>query len=300
MPDLPMTPHLDLRREMIDAGLLIATGIDGVVGRSAVFEDVLMRFDAVIRRWGIENGAETVHFPPVMNRAQLETNGYLKSFPQLAVALHGFRCEGEGHHAPPYPEDLATGLMMVPAACYPIYPMVAARGPLPKGVLFDIHSWCFRREPSADAPRLQSFRMHEYVRIGPPAEVIAFRESWIEAAQALYTSLELPFTLDVANDAFFGRTGRVLASGQRERNLKFELLIPVTSEEAPTACCSFNYAEDRFADVWRIAMADGSKAHCACVAFGMERTTLALFRHHGFDSARWPKDVRRVLYGEAG
>ena len=287
----------DLRSEMVAAGLLIGTGIDGVLGRGAVFEDVLTRFNAVITRWGVENGAEAVHFPPVMNRAQLERNGYLKSFPQLAVSLSGFRCEGNGHHALPYPEDLPTGLMMVPAACYPLYPMVAARGALPaEGALFDIHGWCFRREPSQDAPRLQSFRMHEFVKLGQPADVIAFRESWIESAQALYTALELPFTLDVANDAFFGRTGRVLASAQREKNLKFELLIPVTSEEEPTACCSFNYAEDRFTETWQIAMADGARAHCGCVAFGMERTTLALFRHHGFDPERWPTGVRRMLF----
>ncbi|HKF64099.1 MAG TPA: hypothetical protein VKB42_22180 [Dongiaceae bacterium] len=183
----------DLRSEMVAAGLLIGTGIDGVLGRGAVFEDVLTRFNAVITRWGVENGAEAVHFPPVMNRAQLERNGYLKSFPQLAVSLSGFRCEGNGHHALPYPEDLPTGLMMVPAACYPLYPLVAARGALPaEGALFDIHGWCFRREPSQDAPRLQSFRMHEFVKLGQPADVIAFRESWIESAQALYIALELP------------------------------------------------------------------------------------------------------------
>ena len=71
----------DLRSEMVTAGLLIGTGIDGVLGRSAVFEDVLIRFDALITRWGVANGAEVVHFPPVMNRAYLERNGYLKSFP---------------------------------------------------------------------------------------------------------------------------------------------------------------------------------------------------------------------------
>jgi seryl-tRNA synthetase len=283
----------DLRSDLLEAGLLIGTGVDGVVGRGGVFERVLMGFDALISRWGLENHAERVHFPPVMSRAHLEKNGYLKSFPQLAAALHGFQCDAHGHVGE---EDLPTGLMMVPAACYPIYPMVAARGALPEGgALFDIHSWCFRREPSEDVPRLQSFRMHEYVRMGTPEEVLSFREAWIERAQALYASLQLPFTLDVANDAFFGRTGRILASSQRERNLKFELLIPVTSETDPTACCSFNYAEDRFTEIWGIGLADGTRAHCGCVAFGMERTTLALFRHHGLDPAEWPVAVRDLL-----
>jgi len=283
-----------LRCDLVDARLLIATQVDGVVGHSAMFEDVLLRLNTVISRWGSKHGAETVQFPPVMNRAHLERNGYLKSFPQLATALHGFTCNGHGHATG---EDLPTDLMMVPSACYPIYPMVAARGPLAAGgALFNIQSWCFRREPSKDAPRLQSFRMHEYVRLGTAEDVLAFREAWIDEAQAFCDSLHLPFRLDVANDAFFGRAGRLMASSQRERNLKVELLIPITSETEPTACCSFNYAEDHFTEAWEIAMEDGSKAFSGCIGFGMERTTLALFHHHGFNPERWPEEVRRVLY----
>jgi seryl-tRNA synthetase len=139
--------------------------------------------------------------------------------------------------------------------------------------------------------------MHEYVRLGHADDVLGFQQALMESAQALYRALELPFKLDVANDAFFGRTGRLMASSQRDRKLKIELLIPVISDEAPTACCSFNYAEDRFSEVWQILMEDGTKAHSACVAFGLERTTLALFRHHGLDPARWPAGVWKVLEG---
>ena len=204
----------NLRCELIDAGLLIGTGVDGVVGRGAVFEDVLTRLNAVIVRWEQERGAETVHFPPVMNRMHLERNGYLKSFPQLAAAVHGFTCNDHGQTTG---EDLSTGLMLVPAACYPIYPMVADRGKLPPGgALFNIQSWCFRREPSSsDAPRLQSFRMHEYVQLGTAEDVLAARERWIHQARSMVDSLMLPYHIDIANDPFFGRTGRLVASSQR-------------------------------------------------------------------------------------
>ena len=108
-------------------------------------------------------------FPPVVSRALIEKSGYLKSFPQLAAAIHGFTCD---HRGMVTDEQMATDLMMVPSACYPIYPMVADRGPLPPGgALFHIQSWCFRREPSADAPRLPSFRMREYVRLGTAEDV---------------------------------------------------------------------------------------------------------------------------------
>jgi seryl-tRNA synthetase len=285
----------DLRCDLVDAGLLIATGVDGVVGRGAIFEDVLQRVAAAILSWRCARGAEKVYFPPVMNRAHLERNGYLKSFPQLAGALHGFTCNDHGHAKG---EDLPTDLMLVPAACYPIYPMVAARGPLPLGgTTFHVESWCFRREPSKDAPRLQCFRMHEYVRLGTEDDVLSAREDWIIEARAMADSLQLPSSMEVANDPFFGRAGRLMASSQRERNLKFELLVPISSETEPTACCSFNYAEDRFTDAWQIVMQDGSRAFSACIGIGMDRLTLALFHHHGFDPERWPDSVRAVLYG---
>jgi seryl-tRNA synthetase len=285
----------DLRTELVEAGLLFPTGVDGVLGRSAMFETVLEQVNKAVSGWGREAKAEAVHFPPVMSRTQLERNGYLKSFPQLAAELHG--CITPPPGSEPDAAVSQTGLMMVPAACYPIYPMLASRGALAAdGALFDIYSWCFRHEPSIEPARLQSFRMHEYVRVGRPSDVAAFRESWMKMAAEIYQSLRLPHELIVSNDAFFGRSGRLMASSQRERNLKFELVVPVNNEREPTACCSFNYAEAHFTEAWDIRMSDGSHAHSACVGFGMERTTLALFRHHGLDPERWPADVRSVLF----
>ena len=65
-----------------------------------------------------------------------------------------------------------TDIVLTPAACYPLYPVAAARGPLPaEGRLFDLQSYCFRHEPSVDPARMQMFRMREYVRIGTPEQV---------------------------------------------------------------------------------------------------------------------------------
>ena len=139
------------------------------------------------------------------------------------------------------------------------------------------------------------FRMRDYVRIGTPDQVVAFRKNWLERGQALITSLGLPFNVDVANDPFFGRAGRVMASSQRDLGLKFELLVPVNSEENPTACLSFNYHQDHFGTTWGIKTAEGETAHTACVGFGMERVAIALFRHHGLDVDKWPAKVRDAL-----
>ena len=89
----------------------------------------------------------------------------------------------------------------------------------------------------------------------------------------------------------------MLANNQRDQNLKFELLIPVTSTAKPTACLSFNYHQDHFGSTWGLKTADGEVAHTACVGFGLERIALALFAHHGLDTAEWPEPVRKALWG---
>lgn len=188
--------------------------------------------------------------------------------------------------------------MLAPAACYPLYQAVARRGPLPaQGRVYDLNSYCFRREPSKDPARMQMFRMREYVRIGTPEQVVAFRAMWMERGQKLIETLQLPFTVDVANDPFFGRAGRMMASSQRDQGLKFELLVPIESVEKPTACLSFNYHQDHFGATWGIRTAEDDVAHTACVGFGMERVTLALFKHHGLNTTQWPDGVRKALWG---
>ena len=291
--------------KLLHKGLLIETGIDGLYGRSGLFEQVIDGFDRLISRTGADQKAEVLRFPPGMNRVLFEKSGYLKSFPQLAGTVHSFGGNDKDHAIlldrlaegqPWWDKQEMTDIVQTPAACYPLYPTAAKRGPLPEdGLIFDLNSYCFRHEPSKEPTRQQMFRMREYVRIGTPDQVVAFRKNWLERGQALIAKLGLPFNVDVANDPFFGRAGRVMASSQRDLGLKFELLVPVNSEESPTACLSFNYHQDHFGSTWNIRTAAGETAHTACVGFGMERVAIALFRHHGLDVDKWPAEVRDAL-----
>ncbi|HMN72742.1 MAG TPA: amino acid--[acyl-carrier-protein] ligase [Rhodoblastus sp.] len=291
--------------KLLHRGLLVDTGIDGLYGRSGEFEQVIDGFDRLISKTGADQKAEVLRFPPGMNRALFEKSGYLKSFPQLAGTVHSFAGNDKDHallldrlaeRQPWWEKQEITDIVLTPAACYPLYPTAAKRGPLPEdGLIFDLNSYCFRHEPSKEPTRQQMFRMREYVRIGTPDQVVAFRKNWLERGQALIAKLGLPFNVDVANDPFFGRAGRVMASSQRDLGLKFELLVPVNSEENPTACLSFNYHQDHFGSTWDIRTAAGEIAHTACVGFGMERVAIALLRHHGLDIAKWPAEVRDAL-----
>jgi len=190
----------------------------------------------------------------------------------------------------------ATNLVLSPAACYPVYPIAASRGQLPQGGLrFDVAADCFRREPSRHLDRLQSFRMREYVCIGTPDDVSAFRDRWMERAQGIARDLGLTFRVDYASDPFFGRVGQMKAVSQKQQSLKFELLVPLRSEEQPTACMSFNYHREHFGTTWDIQDANGEPAHTGCVAFGMDRLAVAMFHTHGAEPATWPSKVRDLL-----
>jgi seryl-tRNA synthetase len=288
----------------IAAALFRPMGVDGVYARTALYEGVVEGLTAYISRLR-DPRAEVMRFPPVMSRAQLEKSGYLKSFPNLlgcVCALHG--TEAEIHGAVARFEsggDWTTSLtpadlVLSPAACYPVYPIAAARGAMPAGgLLFDISADCFRHEPSRSLDRLQTFRMREFVRIATPDEITEFRDSWMARAPALADDLALPAKIDVANDPFFGRVGQIMAVSQRQQALKFELLIPFQKDASPTACMSFNYHRDHFGTVWGIRDSGGEPAHTGCVAFGIDRLAVALFSNHGLDTAKWPAAVRKTL-----
>lgn len=279
-------------------------GADGVYARTALYEGIVEKLAALISGHR-EEGTEVFRFPPVMSRSQLEKSGYLKSFPNLlgcVCALHGTEREildavTRFDRGGSWTESLSPAdLVLSPAACYPVYPIVAARGALPAGgLVFDVAADCFRHEPSKHLDRLQSFRMREYVMIGAPDDVAAFRERWMERAQGIARDLGLTFRVDTASDPFFGRVGQIKAVSQVQQALKFELLVPLRSEESPTACMSFNYHREHFGVTWDIKDANGEPAHTGCVAFGMDRLAVALFHTHGTDLARWPESVRTLL-----
>jgi seryl-tRNA synthetase len=297
------TAYRTYQEELVGAGLLIPLGAPGLYGRSGVFEGVIEHFERYITRCGASLGPEVMRFPPLLSRRHYLGTDHVQNFPNLMGSVHSFTGDERRHLAllekqqkgEDWAADLAaTDLMLTPAACYPLYPTAA--GTLPAGGrTVDLRSFVFRREPSDDPARMQAFRQREYVRLGSPAQALAHRNYWLERAEEMLRSVGLDARPVVANDPFFGRGGRMMAAAQKEQDLKYELVAPVATAERPTAVASCNYHLDHFGHAFGIRTADGRPAHSACVGFGLERIALALFRAHGFDPARWPAGVRRVL-----
>jgi seryl-tRNA synthetase len=299
----PPEAHQDRDATLLDQ-LFRPMGVDGVYARTQRYEEVIDGLQRLVD--GLRpSDAEIFRFPPVMSRRMVEKSGYLNSFPQLlgcVCCLHGTEqdilsaVDRANAGADWTRETASADLVLSPAACYPVYPIAAARGAAPAhGYVFDVAADCFRHEPSRELDRLQSFRMREFVRIGAPDDIVAFRAHWIETAQGVAARLRLPFSVDEASDPFFGRVGQFKATTQKLQALKFELLIPLRAGKAPTACMSFNYHRDHFGKTWEIVDAAGEAQHTGCVAFGMDRLALALFSNHGAETAVWPEDVRAAL-----
>ena len=206
--------------EDILAKLFQPTGVDGVHSRTGAYEDVvdgLGRYINTLR----PVGAEVFRFPPVVSRKLIEKSGYLKSFPNLlgcVCALSGDEAHIEGavdrflEGGESWTADVeATDLLLAPAACYPIYEIAERRGTPPAaGFLYDVAGDCFRREPSRAIDRLQSFRMREFVAIGAPETIRAFRQHWIERAPEIAGALGLAHRIETASDPFFGRAGAMV------------------------------------------------------------------------------------------
>jgi len=288
---------------LVEHKLIIPVGVPGAFGRGAVFEDVLRRFDAAVSRIAKDDGAEQMLFPPILDRRVFEKSEFLDSFPQLAGSVFSFAGTDAQHaelrdrvrEGRPWSDlQSMTGVVLSPAACYPVYPSFT--GTLSEaGRLVDMQNWVFRHEPSPEPTRMQAFRVREFVRAGAPDVVVRWRDMWLARGLSLLRSLGLHAGSVAASDPFFGRAGRMLAASQREQELKFEVVVPILSEEVPTAVCSFNYHREHFGKIFDIHTSDGQIAQTACLGFGMERVVMALFAAHGFVPAEWPEAVREVL-----
>ena len=298
-------------QDLIGHRHVLPSGEPGLYGRGPVFEEVRTRFDELVTRISAQDKPETPRFPPFIPKRTMEKTGFLKSFPQLCGVVFSFTGNDaaaldlveRANRGDDWSTHLSmTRMVLVPAACYPAYPAMALRGPLPKGgATLDLGGcYVFRNEPSGDPARLQVFHQREMVRIGEEEEVLAWRETWMNRAKNIFEQIGLCATLDVASDPFFGRGGKLLAKNQREQSLKFEILVPISSAQ-PTAVSSFNFHREHFGSAFGIQLCDGRVASSACLGFGLERITLALFKAHGMDVHDWPAEVRHRLWpdGEA-
>jgi seryl-tRNA synthetase len=293
----------EFRGDLLEAGILFDAGVEGLYHHSFFFESLVRGIEGLIVRSANTPHHRRFYFPPVMARTTLVATGYVRSFPNLIGSISSFT--GGDRELRELSAALDTGvewtelfspidLVTCSAACHSLYPLLSDQTPLEQGDIYEIQGTCFRHEPSLDVARMQSFRQHELVYVGDAVGALRQRDSWLEFGQGLLSNLGLEVTVDEANDPFFGRTGRMLASGQRDKKLKFEISCAISSD-LPGAIASGNYHEDHFGASFNIRRRNDQPAHSACFGFGLERIALALIQAHGQSFDEWPTSVTDQL-----
>jgi hypothetical protein len=217
-----------------------------------------------------EAGAEEYRFGPAIARETLARAGYFEAFPDGATAIADTE-DGRGHH-------------LAPAVCYHAYGQFSGRR-FDRPVTITAEAACYREadRKAGGRGRLWEFTMREVVFVGAPAWVAARRDEWMARVGGFATELRLEGSLEPATDPFFGAGGRGKRLLQQVKGLKYELRLGPGADPLPVA--SFNLHETFFSERFGMMLEDGTDAHSACVAFGLERWVLAFLDQHGPEAA---------------
>jgi len=216
------------------------------------------RFDRIFHQLATAAGACEILFPEQLPGSILERADYFESFPGNAVLA-------------------AAGRFFRPAVCYQVYEQLTGRCLYTPLTLTSVGR-CRRNEQSCDDGRLSEFTMREVVLFGPAPWVEEQRGSWSARILEFAGRIGLDASLEVATDPFFIKDnvrGKKLL--QLLKQLKLELRAGI-DDDRRIALASFNLHETFFGRHFQISLVDGSPASSACVAFGLERWSLAAIR----------------------
>ena len=263
----PTEPWADFRAALLDDGVLLATDVDGVYGRSATYESVADAIDRLVLRVGADQDALSVRFPPVMPWSNFVEERVPRVVPRPDgvdphVPGRRARHHAELVHAAESGEDRApllesTDMVLCPAVCHPLYPTQS--GTLPEGGRRSSRSTA-TASATSPAPTRSGCRPSASTTTstsGPPRGHAPTATGGSTGASTCSADWGSTVESVVANDPFFGRPGRMLAANQRSEELKYEIVAPVFAEGRPTAISSSNCHLDHFSRPFAIDTADG-------------------------------------------
>lgn len=276
---------------LVAGGWMLPTSVPGLLGHTAKFETCLARLQAVLTAADPSGSPGPTWYPPVTPREVIDRAEYAESFPHLLGTVHALAVDGEPDELDALPDDSArrpADVVLAPAVCYGVYPRLAGRV-LEEPTFFDAAGHCYRHEATSELGRYRSFRMREFVTVSVENAAMLWRDAWIARCEELFGELGLAVSVQPASDPFFGPGGRFMRNSQIQQNLKFEFVVPVHGEDRGTAIASANCHKEHFGERFDIRFGDRGLAHSSCMAFGLERTMLALIHAHGDSLADWPE-----------
>jgi len=274
---------------LVAGGWVLPTAVPGLLCHTAKFETALARLQAALTAADPAASPGPVWYPPVAPRADIDRAQYAESFPHLLGSVHALEAgvELDGLDVPDDSARRPADVVLAPAVCYGVYP-VLADSVVDEPVFFDVAGTCYRHEASSELGRYRSFRMREFVTVCGAEAALLWRDSWITRCEQFFGELGLTVSVEPASDPFFGPGGRFMKTSQIQQNLKFEFVAPVRAGDPGTAIASANCHKEHLGERFAIRFADDGVAHSSCMAFGLERTMLALIHAHGDTLADWP------------
>jgi seryl-tRNA synthetase len=275
-------------RQLVAGGWLLPSGVPGLLSFTPKFELVMTRLQAVLSAVDPAGLAGPTWYAPVVPRAIIERAEYPEAFPHLLGTVHALETDTSAEDAVDDSARVPTDVVLAPAVCYSVYAGLANQV-IDAPRLFDAAGYCYRHEATSEVGRFRSFRMREFITVAGAQAAWQWRDAWLARCEALLTRLGLTCAVVPASDPFFGPGGRFMRSSQVQQNLKFEFVVPLHDDDPGTAIASANCHKDHLGERFAIGFADEGPAHSACMAFGLERTALALIHAHGDDLAGWPE-----------
>ena len=270
----------------------VAPGVTALRGDAAALLRALEH--AISELCGLET-FDDWRVPPAIDFATLARAEYFASFPHWLTLASHLRDEEDalcrvaerGEPAVLREASAPPQIALNPAVCYHVYSALADTV-IDSVRLVTAQSECWRHEGSRHATleRGWAFTMREIVCIGSDGDARAFLERYTDRVTALARTLDLDPTVAPATDPFFAPSARAKHVLQRLKELKRELLLPV-SASSTIAASSFNLHDTFFGEAFDIRLSNGRPATTACVAFGLERWLLAFLVRYGPDAASW-------------
>ena len=275
-------------RRLVAGDWLLPSGVPGLLSFTPKFETVMTRLQAALTAAGPPGSAGPTWHAPVVPRVDIDRAQYAESFPHLLGTVHALKTETPPDGTVDDSARVPTDVVLAPAVCYSVYARLANQE-IDEPRFFDVAGYCYRHEATSEVGRFRSFRMREFVTVAAADAAWQWRDSWIARCEALLARLGLPCSIELATDPFFGPGDRFMRSSQLQQNLKYEFVVPLYDGDPGTAIASANGHKDHLGQRFAIGVAGGGTAHSSCMAFGLERTTLALIHAHGDDLAEWPE-----------
>jgi hypothetical protein len=223
------------------------------------------QLDARLRDWTFKFESEERQFPMLIDGVTIRKAEYSDAFPHLLMSASvAARVE-----APLDDKNVRlTEWFLSPAVCYHALAELAGHV-LEREVVITARGHCFRNEASNElvpGRRQVEFQMRELVFMGTESRLNERLAMCQTEVAELAETLGLESTWCPACDPFFLPRARGKAVLQRMFGTKFELCL-----SCGLAIASINRHGTFLAERFGISLSDGSPAHTACVAFGLDR-----------------------------